>query len=198
LKNWNVRLIDESDPLFDVIVSVKHPYHPHLVFGKVRTEFPYSENIYNMEEYNGSTRDSLDFCSIDKTFVDPCGSCASSKFSLIVGIEELSNDRIEEAIDVTNEYKPFHAVLHSIGFEGIVEELIVSPVERIETLITMDRLQNIISGNRNPFFSRAVPDGLTTGAINRDDLSEQMTVLSGKLGTAYNEQIDLITPLIAE
>jgi hypothetical protein len=198
LKNWNVRLIDEDDPLFNVVVPVKHPYHDNLVFGKVRTEFPYSENIYNMEEYNGSTRDSHDACSIDKNFIDPCGGCASSKFSIIVGIEELSNHRIEEALDVVNEYKPFHAVLHSIGFDGVVEEFIISPVERIESLVTIDRVQNIISGNKNAFFNRSMPDGLTTGAIDRDALSNQMTVLSGKLGTAYNEQIDIITPTYAE
>lgn len=197
-KNWNVRLIEEDDPMFDVVVPVKHPFHPPLIFGKIRTEFPYSENIYNREEYNGSTRDSYDACFIDKGFIDPCGSCASSKFSAIVEIEELSNDRIQEAIDVLNEYKPFHAVLHSISFSGMTEDLIVSPVETIEKLVTIDMIQNVISGNVNPFFNRVMEDGLTTGAILRDQLADQVTVLSGKLGTAYNSQISLITPLTAE
>jgi intein/homing endonuclease len=53
LKNWNVRLIREDDPLIDSILVERHPFHEDLVFGKVRTEFPYSENVYNMEEYNG-------------------------------------------------------------------------------------------------------------------------------------------------
>ena len=56
LKNWNVRLIEEDDPLFDIIVPVHTQggaYHDLLVFGMIRTEFPYSENIYNMESYNG-------------------------------------------------------------------------------------------------------------------------------------------------
>ena len=84
-KNWNVRLLEEDDIMFDVIIPVRHPFHENLIFGQVRTEFPYSENIYNMETYNGSSRDSYDPCFIDRKFRDPCGNCLSSKFSIDIG-----------------------------------------------------------------------------------------------------------------
>ena len=52
-KNWNVRMIEDDDPLFDIVIGARNPFYDELAFGKVRTEFPYSENIYNMDEYNG-------------------------------------------------------------------------------------------------------------------------------------------------
>jgi hypothetical protein len=72
-KNWNVRVIEEDDPMFGVIIPVRHPLADPVIWGRVRTEFPYSENAYNMDEYNGSKRESLDPCDIDKNFVDSCG-----------------------------------------------------------------------------------------------------------------------------
>lgn len=53
LKNWNVRVISEDDPMFPIIIPSRNPFHECLVYGKIRTEFPYSENIYHMDEYNG-------------------------------------------------------------------------------------------------------------------------------------------------
>lgn len=53
LKNWNVKLLAEDDALFDTIVTNRHPFAPLVVYGQVRTEFAYSENVYNMDEYNG-------------------------------------------------------------------------------------------------------------------------------------------------
>jgi len=53
LKNWNIKLIEENDPFIDHVIKTRHPFTEDVVFGKIRTEFPYSENIYNMEEYNG-------------------------------------------------------------------------------------------------------------------------------------------------
>lgn len=61
LKNWNVRVIPQNDVMFDLVIPSRHPYHESIVYGKVRTEFPYSENIYNMEEYNG--------CCVGETIV---------------------------------------------------------------------------------------------------------------------------------
>lgn len=193
-KNWNVRLISEEDPLFNILVPVRHPFNDWLIFGYKRTEFGYSENIYNMEEYNGSTRPSYEQCDIDKDFIDPCGACISSSYSIDVGIEELSNDRIVEAQDILREYMPFHAVLHSINFAGEVNEFVLSPEETIECLVTIDHVQFILSGQSNPFFTRIMEGGLTNYTIDREQLTDQLTVLSGKLGTAYNESIHLITP----
>lgn len=195
LKNWNVRLIAESDPLFDVLIPVRHPFQDPLVFGYVRTEFAYSENIYNAEEYNGSTRPSYDACHIDKDFIDPCGSCLGSSYSVDIGVEELSNDRMLEAQDILREYTPFHAQLHSINFTGEVNEFVLSPVEHVEMLITIDYAQFVLSGNSNSIFNRIIDPGLNDNiVVLREELTDQLTVLSGKVATAYNDQITLISP----
>lgn len=193
-KNWNVRLIAEDDPLFSLLIPVRHPFADPLQFGWLRTEFAYSENIYNAEEYNGSTRPSFDACRIDKNFIDPCGACLSSSYSVDIGIEELSNDRIIEAQDILNEYTPFHAQIHSINFAGEVNEFIQSPVEQIDTLITIDYMQTVLSGNSNPIFYRNIEGGLSNWIITRENLTDQNTVLSGKEGVAYNDRVVMITP----
>ena len=192
LKNWNVRLIAEDDVMFDTLVPVRHPYHDPLIFGYIRTEFPYGENIYNMEEYNGSTRPSLDVCHIGQDFLDPCGACISSKYSVDVAIEELNNDRIEEAMDILDEYMPFHAQLHSLNFSGSVNEFVQSPVEEVDFLVTIDRLENVLSGQANPLFHRTMEGGLSNWLIDREDLADRQTVLSGQLGTAYNDLVVLV------
>jgi hypothetical protein len=192
-KNWNVRVVEEDDPLFSVLIPVRHPYHDWIVFGKVRTEFPYSENIYNMEEYNGSTRDSYDACYIDKDFVDPCGSCLGSLFNIDVATDELSDDRIMEINDVLREYTPFHAQVHTLRLSGEFNEFVQSSVETIVTLISMSNVDCVISGENNPFFHRAMHDGLTTWAVYRDDLATRSVVDTGT-GTAYNRSIKLIAP----
>lgn len=194
LKNWNVRLIEEDDPLFNVLIPVRHPFHNPLIFGYIRTEFGYSENIYNREEYNASTRPSYDPCYIDKNFRDPCGACISSSYTVDINVESLSNDRMVEAQDILREYTPFHARLYSIGFTGEVNDFFQPPVETIETLVTFDFSQVVLCGQNNPFFHRVMEGGLSNWIITREDLTDDMTVLSGKLGTAYNEYVALITP----
>lgn len=192
-KNWNVRVIAEDDPMFDVLIPVKHPFHDNLIFGQIRTEFPFSENIYNMEEYNGSTRDSYDVCFIDKAFRDPCGSCLSSKYNIDIGIEELSDNRLVEVYDILDEYTPFTSVPHQISFRGEVVEYVTPSVEEIEFLVHFNYEQSIISGSSNPFFHRVMEDGLTNWVVDREDLSEQTIKVSGKIGTAYNANISFIS-----
>ena len=118
-KNWNLRLIEEDDPLFDILVPVRHPFAHDTLWGYVRTEFPYSENVYNMDEYNGSIRPSKNPCDIDQDWIDTCGQCQSSKYNVDLEIENLSNDRIIEAQKILEEFTPFHSVLHSINFRFI-------------------------------------------------------------------------------
>jgi hypothetical protein len=193
LKNWNVRLVTEEDPLFDVLVPVRHPYQDPLIFGFIRTEFPYGENIYNMEEYNGSTRPSNDVCHIGAEFIDPCGACLSSKYSVDVAVEELNNDRIAEAQDILREFMPFHAELHAINLAGEVVEFVQSPVEQIDFLVSIDRVENVLSGQANPLFHRFMEDGLYGNwTITRDELADKLTVSSGLLGTGYNDNISLV------
>ena len=193
-KNWNIRLIDEKDPLFDILVPIKHPFVDPLIFGYIRTEFAYSENIYNADEYNGSIRPSYDVCNIDKDFIDPCGSCISSTYTVDVHIEELSNDRMLECQDILREYMPFHAQIYSIVFSGEVNDFIQSPVEFIEILITIDYSQFVLSGNSNVIFNRNLPITISNYVVTRDSLTEEATVLSGKLGNAYNDEIIFISP----
>lgn len=194
-KNWNVRLIEEDDVMFDVVVPVRHPFQEPLIFGQIRTEFPYSENIYNMEEYNGSTRDSIDPCYIDKSFRDPCGSCLGSKFTSDVAITNLTTERLVEAQEIIDEYTPFHAVSHSINFAGEVNEFVMSPIETIETLVTITGSDKILSGKFNPIFHRVMEDGLTDlFKITREELADDSTVITGASGTAYNDRITIVAP----
>lgn len=191
-KNWNVRVIAENDPMFDLVIPTRHPYHDWLVYGKVRTEFPYSENIYNMEEYNGSIRNSLRPCDIEKTFVDPCTACISSSYNIDLEIENLSDDRVLEAKEVLSEFTPFHAVLHTINFLGGFNEFVESPVENVEALITMKGNEFVIAGESQMWFNR-IMKFVETNGISRDDLAVSSLEYSGS-GTAYNDDIMLFSP----
>lgn len=189
-KNWNTRVIEEDDPLFDVIIPTRHPFQDPVIFGTVRTEFPYSENVYCMEEYNGSTRESTDPCDIDKDFIDACEACQSSKFNVDVEIENLSNDRILEALDVLEEFTPFHAVLHSINISGLFVDFI-QPKDELEILVLMAGEEFMISGNGQHIFNRAMRE---EDFILRDELATSTTVVSGASGTATNNDIVLFAP----
>ena len=193
-KNWNIRLISPDDPLFDILIPVRHPFHDPIMFGYIRTEFAYSENIYNMEEYNGSTRPSYDPCFIGKEFIDPCGSCLSSSYSVDISVQELSNDRMLEAQDVLREYTPFHMRVHTLNFAGEVVEYIEPPIEDITALITTSFVESVLSGNANPFFNRIMQGGLTNWVIDRSDLAEKSTVIDSLSGTAYNIAVKLVSP----
>ena len=193
LKNWNVRLIEEDDPFFDLVIPNRHPYVDPLVFGKIRTEFAYSENAYNKDEYDGSLRDSKNPCDIDKYFLDPCTACQSSKFNIDLEIENLSNDRILEAQDVITEFVPFHAVLHTMNFTGGVNEFIQSPIENIEMLVQVSGEEFVISGEGQSWFNRAMKRGTTTQAILRNQVATGSLALSST-GTAYNQNIIIFSP----
>jgi hypothetical protein len=188
LKNMNVRLIAEDDPLFDVIIPQKHPYHDDIIFGKVRTEFPYSENIYNMDEYNGSIRNSKDPCDIDKDFLDPCFACISSKYNADLEIEELTNDRIYEAVQILTEHMPFHAVLQNLNIYGGFHEFMEQPEEVIEGFIRYSAYDDVIAGSAQMWFNRAMKRGTTTATVLRNQLATATAVASGT-GIAFNDKI---------
>ncbi len=192
-KNWNVRFIEPDDPLFNILIPNRHPYYDFLTFGFIRTEFPYSENIYNMEEYNGSTRPSFDPCDLDKHFLDPCGGCLSSSYNIEIEIEEIGDDRIKEARDILDEYTPFHAQPFMIGFAGEMLDFVQPPVETIEILVTARRSDIVISGNANDAFFRVMEFGDSLKKILRDQLAEQISVVQDS-GVAYNSTISLMSP----
>lgn len=193
LKNWNVRVIEESDPMFDLVIPTRSPYMDPLIYGKVRTEFPYSENIYNMEEYNGSIRNSKLPCDIDKDFISPCSACISSAYNVDLEIENLSDDRIQEAKEVLIENSPFHAVLHTLYFTGGVSEFIQPPVEEIEALITINGEEFVLAGNAQTWFNR-VMKLVETNGILRDELANKTTAMSSVSCVAYNDEIVLFCP----
>lgn len=192
-KNWNVRVIEEDDPLFDVVIPDRHPYREPLVFGKIRTEFAYSENAYNNDEYNGSIRNSKLPCDIDKDFVDPCTACLGSKFNIDLEIENLSNDRIFEAQDVIREFVPFHSVLQTMNFTGGITEFVLPPVEEIEILVAVQGGDFVICGEGQMWFNRAMKGGTTTNVIDRDDLAATDIPVSGAAGTAYNDAVTIFS-----
>lgn len=191
LKNWNVRLIEEDDPLFDVVVTNRHPYVDPLVYGKIRTEIPYSENIYNMEEYNGSTRDSTNPCDIDKDFLDPCDACQSSKVNVDIEIEDLSNDRVSEAQQIIKEYIPFHNMIHTITFNGSVNEFVQAHNDDIEVLIHYSKEEITISGNAQTIFNRTMT---SSEQITRSSLADGTAVVTSASGTAYNNSVVIFAP----
>lgn len=191
IKNWNVHLIEEDDPLFNVIIPVRHPFADPIIWGKIRTEFPYSENVYNMEEYNGSTRDSFDPCHIDKDFIDPCGQCQSSKFNLNIEVEKLSNESFFEAQKIVEEYMPFHAVVGTYNLSGAINEFIKPSEERIEALISYYKEDILIAGEAQHIFNRSMDSNLLENA-KRDMLSEFEIVAESKSGLLKNDKIVLL------
>lgn len=192
LKNWNVRVISEDDPMFPIIIPSRNPFHECLVYGKVRTEFPYSENIYNMDEYNGSLRDSKNPCDIDKDFLDPCSACVSSSYNLDLEVEEISDDKIQEVKEIIQENAPFHSVLHTLNLTGGFNEFIEPPSENVEMLATYSSGDFVAAGQAQPYFHRIMKDVENKGIL-RDQLANSTLVYSNT-GTAYNNEITLFCP----
>lgn len=192
-KDWNTRLIAGDDVLFDVIVPVKNPFVPELNFGKIRTQFPYSENVYNMEEYNGSLRDSKFPCDIDKAFIDPCRSSISAYYMLDVDIADLSNTRLTECQEIVADYTPFHATLHTLNFTGSFEDFVLPPVENVEALVKYYGSEVTIVGMAQTVFNRAMQYGLQANAVYRNSLASMTMVDSGS-ALAFNDYINLFCP----
>ena len=171
----------------------RHPYHDFITYGKIRTEFAYSENIYNMEEYNGSIRNSKVPCDIDRDFIDPCSYCISSNYNVDLEIENLSDDRIFEAKEVLIEYTPFHSVLHSFNFIGNFNEFIESPREELEILLTYKQNDFVIAGESQMYFNRNMMKFETQG-LTREDLANKNQILGTTPSIAYNDKILMFCP----
>ncbi len=195
-KDWNTRLIADDDVLFDVVVPVRNPFVPELNFGKVRTQFPYSENVYNMEEYNGSLRDSKFPCDIDKSFIDPCRSAISAYYMLDVDIADLSNTRLTECQEIVADYTPFHATLHTLNFTGSFEDFVLPPIENVEVLVKYNGSDVTIVGMAQTVFNRAMQYGLQVNAVYRDSLANMTLIQSGS-AVAFNDYINLFCPEVA-
>lgn len=192
LKNWNVRLIEETDVMFDTICPTRNPFKEPLIYGKVRTIFPYSENAYNMEEYNGSLRDSINPCDLSKDFLDSCSCCLSSNFNIDVEIEDLSTNRIDEAREIIREFVPFHSTIYRMNFQGGINEIIPPPQEDLEIIARVHINETIV--NSNDKFTRVIEDGLLDShSIKRNALGDASVVASGT-GSGSNQAIVLYSP----
>lgn len=181
-KNWNVRVIAENDAMFSTVCPLLHPFANPPVYGQIRTEFAYSENIYNMEEYNGSIRNSTDPCSLSNDFLDSCNACMSSLFNIDLVIESLSNDRIEEARQIITDFVPFHAQIFTMTFKGGITEFMPPNVESVQTLVQINNSDVSITGQ---FDHNRFEDNLT-----RTQLSAPSIIASG-VGVARNQEITL-------
>ena len=189
LKNWNVRLIAEDDPNFNNIVSEKFPYYDPLIFGWIRTEFPYSENIFNMEEYNGSNRESTNPCDIDCTFMDNCTYGQSSKFDVDVEIENLSHDRIQESQEIITEYVPFHALLNRMNIQGSIVDFLPPPTEQIQGFIDYRGEQITVCGPQINFHRNM----MNVLQLDRTELANENLIDAG-IATGYSTDVVLFAP----
>jgi len=193
VKNWNVKVIEEDDELFPLICPVKHPFTEDVIWGKIRTEFAYSENAYNMEEYNGSLRDSTNPCDMDKSWQEPCSCCISSKFIINMEVSDLSGERMTEAAEIINEYKPFHAVAHQINFLSGVDDFVLSPNEEIEFLTVFAPTDTTIITQSG--FNRLIPEGTQADSQepNRSDLAVEQEIFNGA-GSGTNDDVVFYSP----
>ena len=193
-KDWNTYVIEESDVMFDQLINVKNPFYDPIIFGKIRTEFPYSEQAYNMDEYNGSLRDSTDPKDIDKNFIEPCRGTISSRYNIDLTIQDLSNIRLIEAQEIIAEYTPFHAILHTLRFNGYMEDFQLPAEESWEVLIKYDGSDYMISGQANIVFDRGIAPNIY-GQVLRNMLASSNTVDSGSTN-AFNKSIVLFSPIV--
>lgn len=190
-KNWNVRLIAEDDVMFDVIIPTRHPYTDFVAYGNVRTEFPYSENIFNMDEWNGSTKLSTDPCDLDKDFLDSCSACQSSCISVDLKIEELSSERLEEAERIIKNFIPFHTILYSINYTGVISEFFPCPQESLTILGRYSIQDNVM--NAQYHFNRLIEDGNDyLLELKRNMLAD--TVVTDESGNIKNIAVTLFSP----
>ena len=153
-KNWNTKLILQSDPDFNTVIPITNPYADPVIFGSVRSIFPYSENVYNSDEYNGSLRKSTYPGDIDKNFIDVCSGSISSCFSVDLSIGNLSSARFEEAKSIINDYKPLHAQLHTLNYESGINDYQLPPEENIDLIVAYSLDEYLIAGNAQEFFNR--------------------------------------------
>jgi len=193
-KNWNVRVIAMDDAMFDVIIPSRHPFHEDIIYGQIRTEFPYGENVYHMDEYNGSLRNSKNPCDIDKNFIDPCGACVSSSYNVDLEIEQISNDKILEVKEIIRENTPFHAVLHTLNVMGGFNEFVESPIENVEMLTNYYVRDFVLAGTAQPYFHRIMLDVENEG-IKRNELATSSLIETYE-GTAYNDNIVVFCPTV--
>jgi hypothetical protein len=198
--NWNVRLILPSNPMFDPFIPSKNPFTDPVVFGMIRTEFPYSENVYNMDEYNGSLRSSNNPVDMSADFEEPCSGTISAYYGLDIIVENLSDFRTTEVLGIIDDYTPFHSVLHTLNITGSIEEFTLPPVENIEWLMEYYIEDYFIAGDAQFAFNRntliynfnspyASSDPYGRVAFLRTDFAQPISSPITGSCTLYNKEI---------
>jgi Phage tail protein (Tail_P2_I) len=132
VKNWNVHLIEDNDPAFNLLIQERHPLANPVTFGKIRTTFMYSEKVFNMDTYNGSLYNSNNPCDMDKDFLDVCTGGQSSMFNIHLEMENATDEKIKDALDIIKDCSPFHAILNSIIINSKIIDLVLPPEETIK------------------------------------------------------------------
>jgi phage tail P2-like protein len=161
LKNWNIKLIEEDDPLFSLLITDRNPFQSPVVFGKIRTTFLYSEKVFNMDTYNGSLFNSNNPCDLDKDFIDTCHGGRSSKFNVHLEFDNVTNDKIKEAKEIIIDYSPFHAMLHNIIISSKTTDYILPPIESINSSIKENNNKDKVGVGENINCKIKYKDGKT-------------------------------------
>lgn len=192
-KNWNTRVIGENDPYLGIICTSLYPAEKPIIWGKIRTEFPYSENVYNMEEYNGSTRDSENPCHIGCDFTDICSCCQSSKISLSVEINDIDSEKIADTYEMVNDFLPADAILQTLSYSAGRNEYIPTPEESIEYLIQISPEDYVVTGQMD--FNRIIENASDLSAeLDRSSLVSSTNIQFSGSGTGQNTAIVLFSP----
>jgi len=191
--DWNTRVIEENDAMFDIIINEKHPFFDYFPFGKIRTKFPYSENAYNMEEYNGSLRDSFNACDIDKYFTEPCYHCLSSKYNIEVEIEELSDDKIIEFTKILEENVPFHLLPHTIRLHSSFQDFINVQDKSLDYIFKYNIKDTLLISSQYKFM-RSIPFQEANDNFKRNIISNMELELGPINVSIKNNEIILVCP----
>ena len=181
----------ENDWFFDKVEKIKEGKE-EIVYDPLNVEETCSYLSEGLVSHN-SLRDSIDPCDIDRSFVDVCSDCQSSKISLTLEIEKVEDDRVREASQIINEFIPFHAELQVVNYAGAVNEFFIPPVEEIEVITDIHFNENVFIGQSD--FTRVIRDAVYhTGELFRDMLASSMIAATANDGIGFNGSFVLYTP----
>ena len=193
-KDWNTRLISKKHPHFLSIVDELHPYHPDVVFGQIRSQFPYGEKAYNMDAYDGSLFDTTIPCQMENTFQEPCGRCLSSWVNFSVMVEDLSQEKIDEFFEICESLLPAHIRVHQVSFGGAFNSFQMAPVDELFITAQHSIKSETLSDSAKTIFNRYMSlSGGNSPRVRRDDISQPFQSKAIKKGKLYNTDLLLNT-----
>lgn len=143
----NTRLLDKTDPMLSIACADLNPFPGTVTFGKIRTRVPYGRTIFNIDEFDGSVRDSYDPCDIDSSFTEPCGCCPASVVGYMVTVPlhlGLTPDAVRALIA---EMLPAHAIVRFSGLRFESQDLVRRPVDTYEISINQKVSDAVVTWN---------------------------------------------------